>query len=401
MLTLFGVLSIMVWLIVGVFDFQNYATVQNDLSASILDISEMTRELWNPTALGPFPQDEDEDSRLALLYENPVYMIVFNNAQKPMHFLTTQDTDEGTLNKIVEKAQFVEKTSRPDTNPAIGNLLVSSYVCYHPSNNMVMMIDVTAIRNELISHLFISILIGIGFEGLLYIACRKAAAWMIGPIEETFKKQRQFIADASHELKTPVAVILANAEAMEKDPNPKWLSNIEEEASRMNGLITDLLDLTRNEQQEIQMLPVNLSRLVEKQCLIQEAVMFEHHIELSETIEPDLTVNGQSSMLEQVIAILLDNAAAHSDGKIAVTLRRQGKDVLLSVSNTGVPIPPDQREKIFERFYRADESRNRSSGRYGLGLAIAKSIVNRHKGKIEVDCHGGWTTFTVVLHAAA
>ena len=149
------------------------------------------------------------------------------------------------------------------------------------------------------------------------------------------------------------------------------------------------------------MLPVNLSRLAEKQCLIQEAVMFEHHIELSETIEPDLTVNGQSSMLEQVIAILLDNAAAHSDGKIAVTLRRQGKDVLLSVSNTGVPIPPDQREKIFERFYRADESRTRSSGRYGLGLAIAKSIVNRHKGKIEVDCHGGWTTFTVVLHAAA
>ena len=129
--------------------------------------------------------------------------------------------------------------------------------------------------------------------------------------------------------------------------------------------------------------------------------MFEKNIELEEHIEPDLKVMGAAGMLEQLIAILLDNACAHSSGKIIVSLVRRGKDVILGVANTGAPIPPEARERIFERFYRADESRNRSSGRYGLGLAIAKSIVERHKGKIEALCKDGLTTFQVTFRQAA
>lgn len=406
MLTLFGLLSIMVWVIVGVYESQTYIAVQNGLHDSMDQIADLTADIWNPVGLGPFAADSqtqgrgkmDEDE-MALLYENPVYLILFDSAGVPVKAYSSGEAEEKDAEKIVKIATEVAADTEVG-EMHIGSLYTDKFIWNHLSPHAVLLVDTTGLRHEVVTQQLVSALIGLGFECLLFVACRKASDWMIGPIEETFEKQKQFIADASHELKTPVAVILANAEAMEKDPDPKWLANIEEEAARMNGLITDLLDMTRNEQAEFNPVEVNLSRLVEKQCLIQEAVMFERQIDLSENIEPDLKVMGQASMLEQVIAILLDNAAAHSSGKIIVTMTHKGKDVILDVANTGVPIPPEAREKIFERFYRADESRNRSSGRYGLGLAIARSIVVRHKGKIEALCANGLTTFRVTLRAA-
>lgn len=220
---------------------------------------------------------------------------------------------------------------------------------------------------------------------------------MIAPIQQMFEKQKQFVADASHELKTPVAVILANAEAMEQDHDEHWLKNIEEEATRMNSLITNLLDLTRSEQTDPVLERVNLSRLLEKQSLIMEASMFEKNLVLEEDIEPDLMCMANSAAMQQVITILLDNAMEHSDGKIMVKASKKGKDIQFSVSNSGKPIPPEDRERIFERFYRADVARNRSSGRYGLGLAIAKSIVDSHHGRIQVSCDEG--NYLIRCHA--
>lgn len=396
--TLFSVLSILIWLIAGVFDFQNYLSVQSSLVESMSSIAEMTRGYWSPGWQGPYPDEEDleESKPIELMYESPVFLVLYNSLKEPIQVFASAKADN--VQEAVDQADKVVNRNSPGSVDA--SLLFSQdYAWYYPNSKMVLIVETQSLRFELLQTILISLFIALMFEGILYLICRKAADWMVKPIEETFDKQKQFIADASHELKTPVAVILANAEAMENDPDPKWLQNIVEEANRMSGLITDLLDLTRNEQKEITMAPVDLSRLVAKQCLTQEARMFEHHITLEENIQENLMVNGNASMLEQVIAILLDNATAHSTGEINVDLFSKGKDIVLDVSNTGAEIPEEIREKIFERFFRADESRNRKAGRYGLGLAIAKSIVDRHSGKIEVFCKDGRTTFQIVLRS--
>ena len=210
------------------------------------------------------------------------------------------------------------------------------------------------------------------------------------------------MADASHELKTPIAVIMANAEALEKEPEEnKWLNNIKSEADRMNELVTSLLDLARLEEgkdKEVQQ-EENLSKIVEMSVLTFESLMYENKIKLQYDIQKDIKAKCNSSQMKQLVAILIDNAIKHSeaDGEINIVLKKQKNDVLMTVSNKGKEIPKEIQEKIFERFYRADESRNRDTNRYGLGLAIAKNMVENHNGKISVESEKGITTFKVVL----
>ncbi len=208
------------------------------------------------------------------------------------------------------------------------------------------------------------------------------------------------MADASHELKTPIAVIMANAEALEKEPEEKkWLNNIKSEADRMNELVTSLLDLAKLEEGKEVQQEENLSKIVEMSVLTFESLMYENKIELEYDIQKDINIKCNSSQIKQLVAILIDNAIKHSEtnGKISIALKKQKNDTVLTVSNRGKEIPKEIREKIFERFYRADESRNRDTNRYGLGLAIAKNIVENHNGKISVESEKGITTFKVVL----
>lgn len=226
------------------------------------------------------------------------------------------------------------------------------------------------------------------------------AKWIIKPVIESFNRQKQFVADASHELKTPIAVIMANAEALEKEPEEKkWLNNIKSEADRMNELVTSLLDLAKLEEGKEVQQEENLSKIVEMSVLTFESLMYENKIELEYDIQKVINIKCNSSQIKQLVAILIDNAIKHSEtnGKISIALKKQKNDTVLTVSNRGKEIPKEIREKIFERFYRADESRNRDTNRYGLGLAIAKNIVENHNGKISVESEKGITTFKVVL----
>lgn len=143
----------------------------------------------------------------------------------------------------------------------------------------------------------------------------------------------------------------------------------------------------------------NLSKIVEMSVLTFESLMYENKIELEYYIQKDINIKCNSSQIKQLVAILIDNAIKHSEtnGKISIALKKQKNDTVLTVSNRGKEIPKEIREKIFERFYRADESRNRDTNRYGLGLAIAKNIVENHNGKIFVESEKGITTFKVVL----
>ncbi|WP_373231904.1 sensor histidine kinase [Cohnella sp.] len=253
-------------------------------------------------------------------------------------------------------------------------------------------LDVTAQQKIVTNLVYTFLVVGLVMLIVIYFTSRFFANRSIAPVKEAFNKQKQFIADASHELKTPLAVINTNADVLLSNSEDtihnqsKWLHRIKSETDRMKTLTNDLLYLTEMDDSRARMIftNFNVSEAVESVVLTMEAVIFEKSISLSYEIEPDLTVRGNSEQIKQVVMILLDNSIKYTSpkGSIAVALRKRHNDILLSVTNSGEGIPPEHLERIFDRFYRVDQSRSRKHGGYGLGLAIAKSIVEQHKGKI-------------------
>ena len=224
---------------------------------------------------------------------------------------------------------------------------------------------------------------------------------MVKPVEETMEKQKQFISDASHELKTPLAVIEANVDVIEAQTGKsKWLTYIQSEISSMDKLINNLLFLAKtddvNKAQQTE--NFNLSEEVNLVSSMFESMSYEKKISMQYNIQEGIKFNGNKEDIKQILSVLIDNAIMHTkeQGKLIVELQKE-KNVILQVKNEGDPIPEEEREKIFERFYRVDKARNRKEKRYGLGLSIAKSIVEQYKGKIEVNCKDGFTTFKVTL----
>ena len=223
---------------------------------------------------------------------------------------------------------------------------------------------------------------------------------IVAPLEESYQKQRQFISDAGHELKTPVSVVSANAELLSRQiGDNQWLQNIQYENERMGLLVGQLLDLARTENVTPKMEHIDFSRLVAGEMLPFESVAFEKGLVLNSNITNGITVEGNSTQLKQLTSILLDNAIRHSkpDGEVRLTLTKDHGITELSVINKGDEIPAEHRERIFERFYRVDTARNGEDKHYGLGLAIAKAIVDAHHGNIEVVCYNGLVEFRVSL----
>ena len=230
------------------------------------------------------------------------------------------------------------------------------------------------------------------------------ARWALRPVEQAWQQQRQFVADASHELKTPLTVILASAELMARHPEQtaaqqrQWLDSIREEGGRMKQLIEDLLFLARADALRTpELSAVDWSEITESAALAFESVSFEQGVALDVDIAPGLTVLGSAAQLTQLAEILLDNACKYAAGSRHVTLmlRPAGGDGVLTVSSTGETLTPEQLSHLFERFYRADPAR--SAGGHGLGLAIAQSIAHTHRSRIKAQSADGVTTFTVTL----
>ncbi len=231
--------------------------------------------------------------------------------------------------------------------------------------------------------------------------------WLVRPVEEGWRQQQQFVADASHELKTPLTVLLADADILlargedTVDSQRKWVESIREEGLRMKGLVQDLLYLARGDagQRARPREAVSLSDAVESCVLAFEPVAFEAGLTLDSELTSGLSVLGDGEELRRLGAILLDNACKYCEpgGRITVTLKGDERAVL-TVHNTGEPIPAEAQAHLFERFYRADAARSRETGGYGLGLSIASAIVEEHRGKIAVrSAPGEGTAFTVTL----
>ena len=235
---------------------------------------------------------------------------------------------------------------------------------------------------------------------VFFFLARFLAKKIVAPLEESYQKQRQFISDAGHELKTPVSVVSANAELLSRQiGDNQWLQNIQYENERMGLLVGQLLDLARTENVTPQMEYIDFSRLVAGEALPFESVAFEKELALNTAITSGIAVEGNGAQLKQLTSILLDNAIRHSKpaGEVRLTLTGDHGIAELSVINTGDEIPTEHRDKIFERFYRMDPARNGEDKQYGLGLAIAKAIVAAHHGHIEVLCYNGLVEFRVNL----
>jgi len=275
-----------------------------------------------------------------------------------------------------------------------------------PGGQRIVYTDISSEQATLNSLLITSLISGslsfLVFLGISILLAR----WATRPVEEAWKQQRQFVSDASHELKTPLTVILTNAEMLqnpefEEDRKSQFRDNILTMAKQMRNLVERLLDLARsdNEANHLPFTSLSFSTLVTSATLPFEPLFFEQGLTSSSELEPDIELQGNEASLRQLIDILLDNACkyATSPGNISITLSKKDRHhCLLTVANPGEAIQENDLKNIFKRFYRLDQARKRD-GSFGLGLSIADSIAKNHHGRIWAESHDGLNIFRVEL----
>ena len=255
------------------------------------------------------------------------------------------------------------------------------------------------------SLLKITSVVGLGFWLLLSVLAELLIRRMLHPVEEAFAKQQQFVWDASHELKTPLAVISANAQALALEiGSSESLDYILDEIDRTGTLVQNLLDLARMDggRPKGEIREFDLSQAILQAALPMESLAFERGKTMKLEVPEGISYTGNPGLLQQLAVILLSNAIAYCDpgSEITLSLRARGTQRVLTVHNTGSWISPETQKHIFERFYRGQTAHNREDGGTGLGLAIAKSIVQFHRGTIQVesDPQEG-TAFIVTLNS--
>ena len=278
------------------------------------------------------------------------------------------------------------------------------------TGKVIVFCDRTEEINTLNRLLIICLLFGFLSFIILLMITLYLAKWAIKPVAKAWEKQKQFVADASHELKTPLTVIATNTDVVLSNPldyvenQSKWLEYIKAETVRMTKLVNDLLYLAKldDDDELLHHSEFNISEAFTNICLPFESIIFESHKHFDMDITPELLIYGDENRLKQLAVILLDNAIKNTneEGQIHFSLKHNSakNKIVFAITNTGKGIPSEYHDKIFERFYRLDPSRTRETGGYGLGLSIAQSIVIQHNGSIEVhSTEEGPTTFLVTL----
>ena len=250
-----------------------------------------------------------------------------------------------------------------------------------------------------------SLVAGLAALAVLLVCCYFLSGLITAPVDRAWKAQQRFLSDASHELKTPLTVVLSSAELLaehtaDHSETAPYVDNIRAEVQRMRALVEDMLTLSRTENSphKAEFLPVDLSDLAMDAVLRFEPVAYESNRQLTCDIQEDIVLPGDAAQLRRLLGILLDNGIKYApEGSfVCVSLQTQEKQAVLTVENGGDPIPPEALPHLFERFYRADDSRS-DHGSFGLGLSIAQAIAQAHKGAIHAESDTRSTRFTVTL----
>ena len=384
-LVLFSMLTIFVLMILIIYNVILYINEFNGLKESVDTIESITSR--------PFYQTDFYDKELMFM-DLDVYVIRFDSDMNITSVYNYSDDDLTSEDIVNITKQYNKSYSRLEQI----NLFSAKYVLLMNPRNELIIINIENINSKLVLSVQVSVLIFVLIELLTVYIVKMLTNWLIRPVEEAFLKQKQFIFDASHELKTPLSVIMTSAECLSKNPKEtKWLDNIQSETERMNKLVLDLLNLAKydNSYENRVLSVIDLSKLVEKSVLTFESLIYDKGLNLKYHIDQDVNFKCVDSEMKQLVEILVDNAIKHAYDKstITVDLIKKKDEISLVVKNRGDKIPKEEQSKIFERFYRSDNSRNRNENRFGLGLAIAKNIVLNNNGKIYVECKNGYTSF--------
>lgn len=306
-------------------------------------------------------------------------------------------TDREFLDEIIELIYKKNKNTGYLDDYSLKYTVVTS-----PMVQVIAFVDVSSQQSTMLTLLQVSILITFAALAVFTLISILLARWAVKPVDQAWQQQKQFISDASHELKTPLTVIISNAELLQSNDcdNQMCADNILTSSKQMRHLVEGMLELARadNGQIETHFEVTDLSKAVSDSVLLFEPVFYECGLHLVSTVEPDIQVFGSFRHLHQLTDILLDNAQKYSaPGIVDIKLRRQGKNqCLLTVSNPGNPIPQEELEAVFQRFYRSDTARS-TSGSFGLGLSIAQRITEEHGGKIWAESNATGNRFNVLL----
>lgn len=276
----------------------------------------------------------------------------------------------------------------------------------NPMNQRIVFADISSERATLKSLVETCIVTGLLSCAVFFCISLLLARWAVKPVDKAWQQQKQFVADASHELKTPLTVIMANAQMLEQpeydeQQRRQFSSNILAMSKQMRGLVENMLELARADsgQTKENFRELDYSKLVTDSVLPFEPVFFEKNLHLVSEVEREINLVGREAQLKQLTEILLDNAGKYClpEGTVSLTLRRQGRSYcLLTVANPAPEMSREDCKNVFKRFYRADKARGRDGG-YGLGLSIAESIVKGHGGKISCDYAEGIISFHITL----
>lgn len=396
-------LSGIVLLVALVMSFASTVTTQSDVTMSLLH-----RSLESGKAINPQMGSKDRegtvgaDSMLAITVDVTPTGIVLQKSESPVGL------DDDALEEVIDKAVDNAETSGTDFNRHL------AWASKSTTYGLRIAICDTYSRDVAIAKQGVSGILIFGVSLIaLYAISRALAHRSIRPVSLAWDAQRRFVSDASHELKTPLAVILANVQILQKsqtmdEEDKRWVERTADEAGHMKVLVEDLLTLARADEAKAgsvgatgPMVEVDLSEVVDECALEFDAVAFERGCEIACEAEPSVKVRGDKQQLARVMNTLLDNATKYAakGTTVEARVRRDGKKAHVTVNNKGGVIEAEDLAHLFDRFYRTDKARARQeTGGFGLGLAIAKSIVEAHGGKIWAtsDAASG-TTFHVVI----
>lgn len=388
------VMSVML-ILLGIFFISEYKNEKQQMEYN-LELSVEKQGDFRPS-IGGKPEDNKAENGDLSLIPLTKFMPTFTaEVDENGNLVHVEDSHVHVENTIVNQAVKEVLSSKKEMG-MLCDISLKYRIKKQGDTSVIAFLDVS-LSNTYLRGLFYKLLLVLFVGFLVFLAISMYLAKItVQPVEKAWNRQKQFIADASHELKTPLTVILTNLdiiESHEKDTilgQKKWIINTKKEADRMKQLLEDLLFLAKSDASSMPIIKqeIDFSYLVLGTTLIFESIAYESQIQLEEEIEEDIFMMGDEKQLKQLVAILLDNACKYSrNGRVDVVLRKVQDKILLEVKNKVKyeedVIPQEDIEHIFERFYRVDKSRARKEGGYGLGLSIALTIVKNHQGKIKV-----------------
>ncbi len=394
--TIFFIISLFGICFAILFNVQAYQREHFDI---LNNITRVKKIIFNDEDKKPREKNDEKDLQNRMIMDYEVYTFILDVDNNIIYKVSHSDNDVDNI--ILNKAQEILDTKQK-SQIQIGNLYFSNYAYNFSNGKFLTIVNISNTKTRLLKLLLTSLMLLLLGEIVIYIISKKITNWLTHPVEESFNNQKEFVANASHELKTPLAVMIASIDCLEPSKkNEKWINNLKSESEKMNNLITRLLDLSKSENYNLKedFRLTDISKVIEKIGLTFESLAFEKNVTIKTNIEENIMFLCNKESIDELVSILIDNAISHSEknSSIMINLSKVKSEIKLEITNKGEAIPDDECEKIFERFYRSDKSHNRKSNRYGLGLAIAKNIVIGHNGSITAHSKNGYTTFKIIF----